>query len=348
MNARRIASKSAIDLVGLNEAEIFDANASLGGELGGSGLSLNTGRMEHTVSKPLDHAFSFQVTSLPSRSIIVSNLSALLNDESIQMLFQVGHSFSHFWKKCMTLADVWGRPNCSNGVPFARHCTSDILRHPMRHGSEGAVEWYGSGRPVLECAICDNPWLCRLFHRGLSHHSSPPHQENVPLCVQGTLLVFHIDPKLDAQQVTALFSKYGEVKRAIRIPDKENHRLIEFYDLRHANAAMDALNSGESTQLSAKVPGFSPTRLKQTMSLQQIAGETVESEKVYQADRHHEIRHAECTCSFQDEDQESRSWDGSAQAVQQMETLMGLSDGHKQTNFIPLSNTGSSSALEDH
>ena len=95
MNARRIASKSAIDLVGLNEAEIFDANASFGGELGGGGLSLNAGRIEHTVSKPLDHGFSFQVTSLPSRSIIVSNLSALLNDESIQMLFQVGHSFSH-------------------------------------------------------------------------------------------------------------------------------------------------------------------------------------------------------------------------------------------------------------
>ena len=175
--------------------------------------------------------------------------------------------------------------------------------------------------------------------------SSSLHRE-ISLCaVQGTLLVFHIDPKLDAQQVTALFSKYGEVKRAIRIPDKEHHRLIEFYDLRHANAAMDALNSGESMQQSLKAPGFSPTRLKQTMSLQQIAGENVESEKVENAPDPSCV--AICVCLVQDEDQESRSWDGSAQAVQQMEVLMGLSDGGKQTNFIQQSNTGLASALVD-
>lgn len=86
LNARRIASKSAIDLVGLNEGEVFDANAPLGGEFGGGlGMGVTGNQMQASV----DNGFSFQVTMMPSRCIIVSNLSQYLDDDSVRVIFQV-------------------------------------------------------------------------------------------------------------------------------------------------------------------------------------------------------------------------------------------------------------------
>lgn len=96
--------------------------------------------------------------------------------------------------------------------------------------------------------------------------------------------MFNVDPKLDAQGVAAHFSIYGDVKRVQSIPEKENHRLVEFYDLRHAHAAMEALNKTDALKL--KSSGLS-TGLKQTMSLQQLARGSIDSEQVRSQSLYH-------------------------------------------------------------
>ena len=88
MNAKRIASKSAIDLVGLNEDEEFDASAPLSAGYG-SGIARGFGTGGHANSSPMEDIFSLHMTMKPTRSIIVSHVSPLLTDENIQMLFQV-------------------------------------------------------------------------------------------------------------------------------------------------------------------------------------------------------------------------------------------------------------------
>lgn len=60
--------------------------------------------------------------------------------------------------------------------------------------------------------------------------------------MQGTILVFNVDPHLDCQELAGIFSTYGEVKRIQEVPDKKDHKLIEFYDIRSANLAMQAIN----------------------------------------------------------------------------------------------------------
>lgn len=59
---------------------------------------------------------------------------------------------------------------------------------------------------------------------------------------QGTLLIFKVDPHAESQDLARVFSAYGDVRRIQDVPDKKNHKLIEFYDIRHANAAMAAIN----------------------------------------------------------------------------------------------------------
>ena len=59
---------------------------------------------------------------------------------------------------------------------------------------------------------------------------------------QGTILVFNVDPHLDCQELARIFATYGDVKRIQEVPDKKNHKLIEFYDIRSASSAMQAIN----------------------------------------------------------------------------------------------------------
>lgn len=84
----------------------------------------------------------------------------------------------------------------------------------------------------------------------------------------------NIDPSIDNQQVASRLSIYGDVKRVQEIPDKDGHRLVEFYDLRHARRAMEVMNDADSFKTGM------PTGMKQTMSLQQLAGAGIDNEEV--------------------------------------------------------------------
>jgi len=282
MNARRIASKSAIDLVGLNEGEVFDANLPLGGEFGGSG-GLSFGMGESHAQAPVDNGFSFQVTMLPSRSVIVSHLSPILTDDYIRLLFQMS-------------GDVQ-----SIKTEYRLQGIVQVIYYDIRSAVAAKEQLNGMAvaDQLLNVQFVTTPGSVGSFS-------------------EGTLVVFNIDPTLDAQQIVARFSVYGDVKRVQSIPEKEGLRLVEFYDLRHAHIAMEALN--KSDLLKPSKPVALSSGLKQTMSLQQLTGGTVDSE--------------------QDEDQSSRSWDGSAQAVQQMEALMRANEPGTPSHFFQSTGAG--------
>ena len=62
---------------------------------------------------------------------------------------------------------------------------------------------------------------------------------------QGTLVVFNLPPSITNEELIMVFSEYGEVKEVRHTPNKKHHRFIEFYDIRHAEKAMKALNKTE-------------------------------------------------------------------------------------------------------
>ena len=62
---------------------------------------------------------------------------------------------------------------------------------------------------------------------------------------QGTLVVFNIDTSISMDHLKCIFSMYGEVKEIRETPRKKHHKFIEFFDIRHAVAALHGLNRTE-------------------------------------------------------------------------------------------------------
>eukprot|EP00698_Gefionella_okellyi_P010981 TRINITY_DN287_c0_g1_i2.p1 TRINITY_DN287_c0_g1~~TRINITY_DN287_c0_g1_i2.p1 ORF type:complete len:680 (-),score=166.96 TRINITY_DN287_c0_g1_i2:351-2390(-) len=62
---------------------------------------------------------------------------------------------------------------------------------------------------------------------------------------QGTLVVFNLDPSLSNDELRLIFGRHGEVKEIRETPNKRHHKFVEFYDTRHAERAMLALNKCE-------------------------------------------------------------------------------------------------------
>eukprot|EP00798_Chlamydomonas_sp_ICE-L_P003925 gene3925-14001_t len=84
---------------------------------------------------------------------------------------------------------------------------------------------------------------------------------------QGMIVVFNLDPDTDNQHLIWLFSKFGEVKNVSESPLRGNQKFVTFFDLRHAGAALKAMNCAENL---GKLPGqITP---QQAASLAHISG----------------------------------------------------------------------------
>lgn len=70
------------------------------------------------------------------------------------------------------------------------------------------------------------------------HYSVPKENAAEPDLNQGTLVVFNMDSSIPRNQILDLFSQFGEVKEIRATPKKEGHKFVEFYDSRHAHAAL--------------------------------------------------------------------------------------------------------------
>lgn len=64
-------------------------------------------------------------------------------------------------------------------------------------------------------------------------------------CAQGMVVVFNLDPDTSNDHLVWLFSKFGEVKDIHEGPNRPNQKFITFFDVRHAAAALKAMNRAE-------------------------------------------------------------------------------------------------------
>ncbi|XP_039018044.1 protein MEI2-like 1 [Hibiscus syriacus] len=82
-----------------------------------------------------------------------------------------------------------------------------------------------------------------LKHRKLDIHYSIPKENQYEKDVnQGTLVVFNLDSSVSTDELQQIFCAFGEIKEIREIPHKHDHKFIEFYDVRDAEAAFHALN----------------------------------------------------------------------------------------------------------
>ncbi|KAM5571519.1 protein MEI2-like 1 [Rosa sericea] len=77
------------------------------------------------------------------------------------------------------------------------------------------------------------------------HYSIPKDNPSDKDVNQGTLEVYNVDSSVSDDELTKLFESYGEIKEIREAPNKSHNKLIEFYDVRAAEAALHALNTSE-------------------------------------------------------------------------------------------------------
>ncbi|XP_044492912.1 protein MEI2-like 4 isoform X2 [Mangifera indica] len=99
-----------------------------------------------------------------------------------------------------------------------------------------------------------------LRHRKLDiHYSIPKDNPSEKDTNQGTLVVFNLDSSVSTDELRQIFGAYGEIREIRETLNKHNHKFIEFYDVRAAEAALCALNrsdiAGKQIKLEASRPG---------------------------------------------------------------------------------------------
>ncbi|XWS60194.1 hypothetical protein CRYUN_Cryun07bG0014600 [Craigia yunnanensis] len=76
---------------------------------------------------------------------------------------------------------------------------------------------------------------------------------------QGTLVVFNLDSSVSTDEFQRRFGAFGEIKEIRGTPHNLNHKFVEFYDVRAAEAALHALNrsdiAGKQIKLEPSRPG---------------------------------------------------------------------------------------------
>jgi hypothetical protein len=75
------------------------------------------------------------------------------------------------------------------------------------------------------------------------------------LHLQGVVVVYNLDPDTTNDQLVWIFKRFGEVKDIQQSSQRSNQKFIEFYDVRHAAAALRAMNRAELSRL----PGAGPS-----------------------------------------------------------------------------------------
>ncbi|GKV36317.1 hypothetical protein SLEP1_g44463 [Rubroshorea leprosula] len=99
-----------------------------------------------------------------------------------------------------------------------------------------------------------------LRHRKLDiHYSIPkgnPYENNVN---QEMLVVFNLDASVSTNEIQQIFGVFGEIKEIHETSPEQNHKFIEFYDVRAAEAAFCALNgydiAGKQIKIEPSPPG---------------------------------------------------------------------------------------------
>ncbi|KAM1498691.1 hypothetical protein ACFX1X_021816 [Malus domestica] len=162
----------------------------------------------------------------PSRTLFVRNINSNIEDSELRTLFEQYGDIHTLYTACKHRGFVM---ISFYDIRAARNAMKSLQNKPLRH-------------------------------RKLDIHYSIPKDNSSEKDVnQGTLVVFNLDSSVSNDELRQIFGVYGEIKEIRETPSRGHHKFIEFYDIRAANAALNALNnseiSGKQIKLEPSCPG---------------------------------------------------------------------------------------------
>ncbi|KAF8693244.1 hypothetical protein HU200_038626 [Digitaria exilis] len=148
----------------------------------------------------------------PSRTLFVRNINSNVEDSELKLLFEHYGEISNLYTACK-----------HRGFVMISYYDIRSARNAMR-------------------ALQNKP----LRRRKLDiHYSIPKDHPSEKDINQGMLVVFNVDPSVTNDDIRQIFCDYGEIKEIRDAPQKGCHKIIEFYDVRAAEAAVRALNRSD-------------------------------------------------------------------------------------------------------
>ncbi|XVF08601.1 hypothetical protein REPUB_Repub07fG0017000 [Reevesia pubescens] len=162
----------------------------------------------------------------PSRTLFVRNINSNVEDSELKALFEQYGDIRTLYTACK-----------HRGFVMISYYDIRAARNAMR---------------VLQ----NKP----LRRRKLDiHYSIPKDNPSEKDVNQGALVVFNLDSSVSTDELHRIFGAFGEIKEIREIPNKHNHKFIEFYDVRAAEAALHSLNrsdiAGKQIKLEPSCPG---------------------------------------------------------------------------------------------
>ncbi|KAL6969193.1 hypothetical protein U1Q18_028917 [Sarracenia purpurea var. burkii] len=162
----------------------------------------------------------------PSRTLFVRNINSNVEDSELRTLFEQFGDIRTLYTACK-----------HRGFVMISYYDIRAARNAMR-------------------ALQNKP----LKRRKLDIHFSIPKDNPTEKDInQGTLVVFNLDSSVSNEELHQIFGVYGEIKEVRETPHRSQHKFIEFYDIRDAEAALRALNrsdiAGKRIKLEPSRPG---------------------------------------------------------------------------------------------
>ncbi|ONI29799.1 hypothetical protein PRUPE_1G215400 [Prunus persica] len=162
----------------------------------------------------------------PSRTLFVRNINSNIEDSELRTLFEQYGDIRTLYTAC-------------------KHRGFVMISYYDIRASRNAMK-----------ALQNRP----LRRRKLDiHYSIPKDNPSEKDVNQGTLVVFNLDSSVSNDELCQVFGVYGEIKEIRETPNRSHHKFIEFYDVRAADAALNALNrsdiAGKQIKLEPSRPG---------------------------------------------------------------------------------------------
>ncbi|KAF8060053.1 ML1 [Scenedesmus sp. PABB004] len=151
----------------------------------------------------------------PSRTLLVSNVPPDVPDEEVRRIFAAHGDLRTLYTAAK------GRGLVIVGYYDLRAATS----------AAGALSGAPLGGRPLEVAF------------------SAPKRGEANQVNQGVVVVYNLDPDTTNEQLVWIFSRFGDVRDIQQAPARSNQKFIEFFDVRHAAAALRAMNRAELSRL---------------------------------------------------------------------------------------------------
>ncbi|CAI9775245.1 unnamed protein product [Fraxinus pennsylvanica] len=193
-----------------DDVEDLDLFSSVGGlELGEDGSLQRNSKFPGVHSVNLQTKCRFDGGEHPSRTLFVRNINGNIEDSELRTLFE----------------------------QYGDICT---LYTASKHWDYVMVSYYDIRAACNAMkALQSKP----LWHRKLDIHFSIPKENPCAEDInQGILVVFNLDYSMSNDELRQIFGVYGKIKEIRETQNRSNHKFIEFYDVRAADAALRALN----------------------------------------------------------------------------------------------------------